>query len=588
MRVFRDEPGWDSCARIEEKGEVLSDSKARKGAVGVALRRITLGWLVVAGLWLVAASGAAAAGPSVKVGTPFESGPPAVAVDHAGDAVIAWANTKDLAGVNNFVQYCVLPLNATACSHSGNLIPADSAQFIDGVQVLDEGSTLVILADVFGAQLNTAGDFTPEQEWQSTDGGATWVAVNGGRSVTSGILNADTQPLSAVTVPGTGVLGYGWDTAAGVPTFNAFPLASPPECSVATCPAGFASLEPVTNPDALSNEAGQFASIPSGPLAGVMGVFATLFTNGPLGCAQDFGTAYVYGSGNQSATNNYNISPGRPNSAWRVALTQADCNAQYAAVAGGPSGFGIFEDLLSGKAVYHRFDAATQSFDTPQVVVAGQSEQQPALSQDGTGNVYATYLLGGVGGPVTLSYSADGGRSWSSGKLNSNSDGAIASLNSGVDAAGQGWATWIDNGSVFAQPFKAVDAIEPATVGGGATTNGTTITVNVSCATFPCTITITLTAPETVVVHASSASLAFGKPKKSKKGKTVTLGKGRFTLKSKGHHKLAVKLSPEGRRFVRSHSGHVKIGAKVAELHGKVTTRKLELKIPRSAKRHKK
>jgi hypothetical protein len=568
----------------------LSDSKARNGAVGAVLRRITLGWLVIVGLLLAAASGASAADAPVKIATPFQSGPPAIAVNNAGDAVIAWANTKDLAGANNFVQYCVLPAGAAGCSHSGNLMPADSAQFIDGVQVLNEGSTLVILADVFGAPAHTAGNFTPEQEWQSTDSGATWVAVDGGRSVTSGILNADTQPVSAVTVPGTGVLGYGWDTAAGAPTFNAFPLASPPECSIATCPAGFASLEPVTNPDVLSNEPGQFASIPSGTLAGVMGVFETLFTNGPLGCAQDFGTAYVYGSGNQSATNNYNISPGRPNSAWKVPLTQADCNAQYAAVAGGPSGFGIFEDLLSGKAVYHRFDAATESFDTPLVVVAGQSEQQPALSQDGTGNVYATYLLGGVGGPVTLSYSADGGKDWSSGRLNSNSDGAVASLNSGVDATGQGWATWIDNGSVFAQPFKAADAIEPATVSGGATTNGTTITVNVTCATFPCTITITLTAPETVVVHASSASLALGKHKKGKKGKkgkTVTLGSGKFTLKSKGAHKLAVRLSRAGRKFVRSHSGHVRISANVIELHGKVTTRTLELRIAKSGKNHK-
>ncbi len=66
--------------------------------------------------------------------------------------------------------------------------------------------------------------------------------------MTSGILNADTGPLSAVIVPGTGVLGFGWDTAAGAPTFNAFPLTGPPECSVATCPAGFATLEPGHQP----------------------------------------------------------------------------------------------------------------------------------------------------------------------------------------------------------------------------------------------------------------------------------------------------------------------------------------------------
>ena len=93
-----------------------------------------------------------------------------------------------------------------------------------------------------------------------------------------------------------------------------------------------------------------------------MGVFDSLFTNGPLGCSQSFGTAYVYGSGNQSATNNYNVSPGQPNSAWRVALAQADCNAEYSTVGGGPSGFGILEDDLgTGSVVYHRFDQGTLS-----------------------------------------------------------------------------------------------------------------------------------------------------------------------------------------------------------------------------------
>ncbi len=553
--------------------------------VSAALRRFVLAGLLTVALTLLGAAGAAAASGPVKVSSPLSSGPPSIAVDSAGAAVIAWANQQELGGGTDFVQYCVLPLGATACSHSGSLIPADSSNHIDGVQVLSDGGTLVILADVFGASGNSAEDFTPEQEWQSTDGGATWTLINGGRSVTTGILNADTEPVSAVTVPGTGVLGYGWDTAGpSGPTFNAFPLTGPRECSRATCPAGFASLEPSTNPDQLGNEPGEFASISSGPLGGVMGVFETLFTNGPLGCAQDFGTAFVYGSGNQSPSNNYNISPGQPNTAWRVPVTQADCNTQYAAVGGGPSGFGILEDQLSGQTIYHRFDAATEKFDIAPVVVADQNEQQAALSQDGSGGIYGTYLLGGSGGPVTLSYSADGGKNWSSGRLDSDSDSGVASLNSAVDAAGQGWVTWIDNGSVFAQPFRAADAIAPAAVGGGATTNGETVTLNITCASFPCTITIVLSAPETVNVHASSASIARSKSKKGKH-RSVTLGSGKFTIKSKGSHKLAVKLSAAGRRFVRSHSGRVKITAKVSELHGKVTTRRLELKIP---KRHRK
>ena len=81
-----------------------------------------------------------------------------------------------------------------------------------------------ILADVFGAAGNNAGDYTPEQEWQSTDDGASWTLQNSGLSVTSGIIDADTEPVDAVILPGTGALGYGWDTAEGAPTFNAFPL----------------------------------------------------------------------------------------------------------------------------------------------------------------------------------------------------------------------------------------------------------------------------------------------------------------------------------------------------------------------------
>ncbi len=556
----------------------MSYIEGRQQWVRALLRRIALIGVLASAITVAVAgvADASAAATPVKVGSPLSSGPPAIAVDNAGDAVIAWANQQETSGAADYVQYCVVPAGASACSHSGNLPLAFGVGHIDGVQVLADGGTLVILADVFGTPSGDVHSFEPEQEWQSTDGGATWILVDGGVSVSTGILNADTEPVGAVIVPGTGVLGYGWDTAGSSgPTFNAFPLSSPPECSRLRCPAGFASLEPSTNPDQLGNEPGQFAA-EAGASPGVLGIFETLFTNGPLGCSQDFGTAYVYGAGNQSATNNYNISPGQPNSAWRVPVTQADCNTQYAAVGGGPSGFGILEDLETGRTIYHRFDASTEKFDTPQVVVAPQGEQQSALSQDGAGGIYATYLLGGAGGPVTLSYSADGGSSWSSGTLDKNSDGGVGSLNSSVNGAKQGWATWLDNGSVFAQSFKASDAIAPATVGGGATTDGTTVTLTVGCASFPCTITIVLTAPETVVVHASAARVPL---KKRRKTKLVTLGRGRFTLRSKGSHKLAIKLSPAGKKFVRSRSGHVKIAAKITELHGRVTRRTIKLKI---------
>jgi hypothetical protein len=535
-------------------------------------------------LALVASANALAAGKAVSIATPFDIQPPgpSVAVDSGGNAVIAWANDKDLAGAPDLVQYCVLPAGGSACAHSGSIAAADSAGHIDAVRVLDDGGTLVILADVFGAAGNQAADFQPEQEWQSTDDGATWTLQSGGLSVSSGIIDADTVPVDAVIMPGTGALGYGWVTASGPPTFNAFPLTGAPECSTASCAGGFATLEPSTNPDQLSNEPGHFASITQGPNGGVMGVFDSVESNGPLGCADSFGTAFVYGSGSQSASNNYNVSPGQPNTAWRVPVTQADCNLEYSAVGGGPSGFGILaDDLATQTVVYHRFDVATDKFDTPLATVNGTAgELYPAVNQDSSGNVFATYLLGGSLGKVELSYSADGGKTWAGAALDSDSGGTISDINSSVNATGQGWLAWFSNGSVFAQSFKAGDAITPASVGGGATTDGSTVTLDVTCASYPCTITVTLTAPETVVINGHSAAVVA----KKGKTKTVTLGKGKFTIAKRGAKKLSVKLSRSGKRFLAARTGHLKIKGLFAETVQKRTThstRTLRLTLPK-------
>ncbi|MFZ2112915.1 MAG: hypothetical protein WAU77_04190 [Solirubrobacteraceae bacterium] len=444
-----------------------------RGSVrALAHSALIIGALTVAVMLVSVSSALAVSGIPINVGTPFESEPPAVAVDAAGDAIVAWANTKDLPPNNtNVLQYCVLPVGATGCVHSNTLVPAAGGEHIDRVQVLVDGSTIVLLADVYGTHGSKASDYEPEQEWQSTDGGATFSIVDGGLSVASGILSAGTKPLSAVILPGTNVLGYGWDTAgSSPPTFSAFPLSSPPECSAETCPAGFASLEPNTNPDQIGNDEGQFAS-QEGPNSGVMGVFKTDFTNGPLGCSSSetvpFGTAYAFASGPQSSSNNYNISPGEPNSAWKVPVTQADCNVDYFALAGGPSGFGVLEDSeLAKSIVYHRFDQATETFDTPFTTIAANAfEESSAISQDGLGGIYATFLLGGPGGQIALAYSSNGGASWTGpATLNPNADEGAEELTSSVNASGQGWATWMDNGSIYAQPFIAADAISPVVV----------------------------------------------------------------------------------------------------------------------------
>ena len=107
----------------------------------------------------VLCAGALAAGKVVTAGSPLSDQPPSVAVASNGDALIAWNDDKHVANAPDFVQYCVVPVGATACAHSGNLNPADSAGFIDGVHVLVDGGTMVILADVFGAAGDNAADY---------------------------------------------------------------------------------------------------------------------------------------------------------------------------------------------------------------------------------------------------------------------------------------------------------------------------------------------------------------------------------------------------------------------------------------------
>jgi len=534
------------------------------GAVRSALMRAaTVAALGVLALAMQATSAAALSGAPVNVGTPYESGSPSVAVDPSGTAYIAWANTKDLSGSHDTLQYCVIPAGTKACMHSGTLMPAEGAEHIDGVQVLSDGSTVVLLADVYGGPAGELGHFVPEQEWQSTDGGATFNIVDGGRSVGHGNLSADTQPLGGILLPGTGELGFGWNTAGSSgPTFHAFPLSGPPECSTKSCTGeSFAELEPSSNPDQISNAGGQFAS--DLMHAAVLGIFNTNFSNGPLGCSgsgtASFGLAFAYGSGAQAPGNSYNVSPGSAGSAWKTAVTQAACDVEYPAVAGGPSGLGVLmENLGHGSTVYQRFDSSKTAFDAPQVTVSSGHELYPAVSQDGAGGVYATYLLGGSGGPLALSYSANGGSTWSGPiPLISAPEHRIEAATSTVNAAGQGWAAWTTNGSVYAQAFNAADAGKASaapTIASSATAKGGTVSVALQCASVPCTFTVTITASGATVSSVRSAS-----------AKTVTLGTGRFTFRQRGRHTVTVHLTKSGRKLLAAHHYRLTVTMIVSE-----------------------
>src|SRR5271167_875228 len=202
------------CATTRGVGQ-MGATRNRTASMSRGLRGACLASIAALSLTLAfAASASAVSGTPINIGTPFESGPPSVAVDSSGTAYIAWNNEKDLPPVTtNIVQYCVLPAGANSCSHSGNLVPADNGSNIDGVHVLVDGSTIVILADVYGTAGGSALEYAPEQEWQSTDGGATFNIIDGGKSVAEGNVDGDTFPLNAVVVPGTNTLGFGWNAA---------------------------------------------------------------------------------------------------------------------------------------------------------------------------------------------------------------------------------------------------------------------------------------------------------------------------------------------------------------------------------------
>jgi hypothetical protein len=435
-------------------------------AIHPAFRRAApTGVLTAIAVLVFATSALAVSGTPIKIAEPVQPEYPAVAVDGTGTAYIAWANRTDVGGVGDTIEYCTLPVGATGCTHMGTLHAEGGATpAIDQVQVLFDESTVVLLADVYGV----GAEYVPEQEWTSTNGGATFNAVGAGKSVAEGILSADTGPLNALIVPGSNALGYAWTSAGGPPTFAEFPFgSSPPQCSVETghtCP--FATLQTKEEAELypLRNEHGSLASR-LGTDPGVLGVYETGGKPGPASPPCTNGTAFVYGSGEQSLTNSYDISPGEPHSAWKVALSPGDCEAQYVAVGGGPSGLGVAEkDQTRGYEVYHQFNQTTDSFEPSTVTIAKETGLNTSVSQDGAGGIYVTYL-GNANIAIRLAYSSNGGASWTGpATLNANADVGATALVSSVGSGGQGWAVWRDRESVIAQPFVASDAVPPPVV----------------------------------------------------------------------------------------------------------------------------
>jgi hypothetical protein len=230
------------------------------------------------------------------------------------------------------------------------------------------------------------------------------------------------------------------------------------------------------------------------------------------------------------------------------------------------------------------------------VTVSHQGEQNPSISQDGAGGLYATYMNGGSGGPIVLSYSADGGKTWTGPNVLHSFDG-LDHPKSAVNGAGQGWVTWTNGGSVFAESFTGADSVPPTVaavqttqggqggqvqLGGNGSSDGTTITITVTCDTPPCTFTITITDPP---VQASIARV------ERRKAKPATLARGKFTLHKRGAQRVTLRLTKAGKKYMASHHGTVKLSGAVSQTiagHKVHLTKTIKVKISKPKPKHKK
>jgi hypothetical protein len=526
--------------------------------------------LLTVGTAAAVPASASAASPPFQIGSFTESSSflalPSVDVDSSGTAYVAWPDLT-----NNVIDYCVLPDGASACAESGKLSPVlepganpqSQPSFAPAlnpfghvVEVMVNGGTVSIIAGTVGpvdeASPGTGGWLPETEMWQAPDGTGNFTLVNNGSSVaypeprpqnpkTSYPNLLTSYFMDGVAVPGSGELGLFDFTPAGPPTFEAFPQTNPPACSELSqpqCP--FATLQPASNPDPVGNYSflvGREIASESGSNPGILALNLTQpYATGPLACGTGNGwstDAYMYGSGLQSLTNDYNVSPGQPNSAWKVAATEipGECPAGVSAIAGGPSGFGLFEAAehagTSGLR-YRPFDSATGAFDKPAVTVdPNASAATLGLSQDGAGNIYATGFVqdqsasgpsgpAASGAPLGLFYSSDGGHTWQGpGSLESTIQPGFERSESAVGSDGKGWMVITAAGSVYALEFAAGDAANsfaaklsppPAVVNGS-------VTVGLSCYAVPCKVAATLSsaaAKASAAAHGSSKVVGRG------------------------------------------------------------------------------
>ncbi len=168
---------------------------------------------------------------------------------------------------------------------------------------------------------------------------------------------------------------------------------------------------------------------------------------------------YAYAPVNPTTTPaELSTSPGG-SSPWRP-LAEVDCDGDYPAVGGGPSGLGLLETNEAhvpnpGPVVQYRHFSPSSGFGSAVTLATGEVGMDATLSQDSAGDIFATWLDNATG--VDLAYSSDGGATWSKPKIlfsNAGNPSAISLLSSAVGSPGQGWAVYAVGKREYAQRFS--------------------------------------------------------------------------------------------------------------------------------------
>lgn len=401
---------------------------------------------VVSVMTLALAPTAYGASSPVTIGSNSVNSPSqaAVAVDSSGTAYAAWLPSGN---ASKALDVCKVPLGATGCTPVPLAVPDPAhASFFDPPSVLLENGDVYVFETALEA--TAAPHDWGIYEYVSTDGGTSFTAAPTAVGFVPGNAQSTMNPV--IALPGSNI-GMGWVVPAGNPAFQANSLTSPSDYSESTGPP-YATLNPSPNNYNVSNLGGQFAAQLTGAM-GVLGVFG-LVESGP--CPSNTGLVYAFAS--LPGSNTALSTTTGPGSAW-APVAPVDCNTQYPAVAGGPSGLGVLESNQSTNTTEYRSFQPPSTLGAPVKVAPGQAIQ-PSLTQDGAGGIYATWLSSGT---LELAYSATHGVSWSGPTaLTQGAQVAFASATSSVNGAGQGWAVYAANGIEYAQPFDKTLVIAPA------------------------------------------------------------------------------------------------------------------------------